>query len=70
MSPVQNKYQSELKILVSCRLQIFKDERFQSLKLFTNKSVNLHSDEYCLLPDEKRKMIEKHLSREILETDW
>lgn len=41
------------KIIVSCRLQIFKDIRFKSLSSFKDSECNLISSFHCLTSEEK-----------------
>lgn len=49
------------KILVSCRLEVFKDPRFQSLELFTRHVCNLQSEKHKLLPGERRLLLKRYL---------
>lgn len=52
------------KLLISCRLHIFKEPEFQRVPLFTAKEreCNLLSPELCLLPKERMCMLQKYLS--------
>ena len=58
-----------MKILVSCRLHIFKDDKFKSLKMFTKHFCDLQSESHCLLPEERLKMITKYTSNLSVEVD-
>ncbi|CAC5391034.1 unnamed protein product [Mytilus coruscus] len=49
------------KLLISCRLQVFKDKWFQRLLCFTRHECNILSESLCLLPEERLLMINKYL---------
>ncbi|VDI73393.1 Hypothetical predicted protein [Mytilus galloprovincialis] len=55
---IQNKL---TKIIVSCRLQVYKDEKFASLSIFRTCVCNLQSDDLCLLQTEKQLIAELYL---------
>ncbi|XP_052083276.1 uncharacterized protein LOC127720629 [Mytilus californianus] len=55
---IQNKL---TKIIVACRLQVFKDERFESLSIFKHRVCNLLSDDLCLSQTEKQSIAELYL---------
>ncbi|CAC5416901.1 unnamed protein product [Mytilus coruscus] len=55
---VQNKL---TKIIVACRLQVYKDEKFASLSIFRTCVCNLQSDDLCLLQTEKQMIAELYL---------
>ncbi|XP_052064699.1 uncharacterized protein LOC127704622 [Mytilus californianus] len=52
------------KLLISCRLQVFNDSQFKCLSLFTENAVNLVSESFCLLGDERKLIIQKYLTSE------
>ncbi|CAG2191428.1 unnamed protein product [Mytilus edulis] len=49
------------KLLVSCRLEVFKDKWFQQLCCFIKHECNILSDSLCLLPEERLLMIKQYL---------
>ncbi|VDI58943.1 Hypothetical predicted protein [Mytilus galloprovincialis] len=49
------------KIIVSCRLQVYKDDRFQILTPFKSCECNLVSDELCLTSDEKTNIAKSYI---------
>ncbi|XP_052062916.1 ankyrin-1-like [Mytilus californianus] len=49
------------KLLISCRLQVFKDRWFQRLLCFTRHECNILAESLCLLPEERLLMINKYL---------
>lgn len=59
----KQKNNGKLKILVSCRLHVFKDEKFKLCTMFNTNICNLQSDDYCLRSDEKLRMIKKYVTR-------
>lgn len=60
-NPFNDAKHGQMKVLVTCRLHIFKDEKFKSLKMFTNHSIDLQSNEYSLLMNERKTMIKKYI---------
>ncbi|VDI65005.1 Hypothetical predicted protein [Mytilus galloprovincialis] len=57
---------SSTKLLVSCRLHIYKEAQFQCITLFTKKECNLLSPELCLLEAERMHMLHKYLPDDII----
>lgn len=55
------------KLLISCRLEVFKDKRFQRLCCFTKHECNILSDSLCLLPEERLLMIKQYLPNDRIE---
>lgn len=53
------------KLLISCRLHLFKDSQFQSVTLLNKKTFNLLSTELCLLQEEKMVMLHKYIKDDI-----
>ncbi|CAG2251696.1 unnamed protein product [Mytilus edulis] len=58
---------SSPKLLVSCRLHIYKEAQFQRITLFTKKECNLLSPELCLLEAERMHMLHKYLPDDIID---
>ncbi|CAG2221621.1 unnamed protein product [Mytilus edulis] len=52
------------KILFSCRLQVYKDPKFDLLPKFQLCECNIISSELCLTEDEKKQIFNSHLSSE------
>ncbi|CAC5362240.1 unnamed protein product [Mytilus coruscus] len=52
----------ESKVIAACRLQIFKDEKFESLSIFTSCICNLLSKKMRLSKTEKRSIAELYLN--------
>ncbi|CAG2184813.1 DHX34 [Mytilus edulis] len=52
---------SSPKLLLSCRLHIYKEAQFQRISLFTKKECNLLLPELCLLEAERMHMLHKYL---------
>ncbi|VDI68979.1 Hypothetical predicted protein [Mytilus galloprovincialis] len=57
---------SNPKLLLSCRLHIYKESEFQRIALFTNKECNLLSPELCLQEGERMHMLQKYLPADII----
>ncbi|XP_052082857.1 uncharacterized protein LOC127720328 [Mytilus californianus] len=55
---IQNKL---TKIIVACRLQVYKDEQFESLSIFRTNVCNLLSEDLCLSQTEKNLIAEKYM---------
>lgn len=49
------------KIIVACRLQVYQDDKFESLSIFRSCVCNLHSKDLCLSKKEKTSIAEKYL---------
>ncbi|VDI03046.1 Hypothetical predicted protein [Mytilus galloprovincialis] len=58
---------SSPKLLLSCRLHIYKEGQFQRITLFTKKECNLLSSALCLLEDERMHMLHKYLPHDIID---
>ncbi|CAG2205892.1 unnamed protein product [Mytilus edulis] len=58
---------SSPKLLLSCRLHIYKEAQFQRISLFTKKECNLLSPELCLLEAERIHMLHKYLPDDIID---
>ncbi|XP_063411143.1 uncharacterized protein LOC134694079 [Mytilus trossulus] len=56
------------KLMISCRLHIYKEEQFQLFKLLTRKECNLLSTDMCLLQDERKLMLEKYIPKAITDS--
>ncbi|CAC5373837.1 unnamed protein product [Mytilus coruscus] len=51
----------KVKLLISCRLQIYHEKQFQLLKFFTENFYNLSSEEFCLSAEIRLKVAKKYL---------
>ncbi|XP_063412635.1 uncharacterized protein LOC134695341 [Mytilus trossulus] len=58
---------SSQKLLLSCRLHIYKEGQFQRITLFTKKECNLLSPALCLLEAERMHMLHKYLPHDIID---
>ncbi|CAC5400074.1 unnamed protein product [Mytilus coruscus] len=58
---------SSPKLLISCRLHIYKEPQFKRIELFTKKECNLLSTKLFLLQPEKMLMLRRYLSDEIID---
>ncbi|CAG2209520.1 unnamed protein product [Mytilus edulis] len=58
---------SSPKLLLSCRLHIYKEAQFQLISLFTKKECNLLSPELCLLEAERMHMLHKYVPDDIID---
>ncbi|CAG2251751.1 unnamed protein product [Mytilus edulis] len=58
---------SSPKLLLSCRLHIYKEAQFQRISLFTKKECNLLSPELCLLEAERMHMLHKYVPDDIID---
>ncbi|XP_076087982.1 uncharacterized protein LOC143058366 [Mytilus galloprovincialis] len=58
---------SSPKLLISCRLHIYKEAQFQCISLFTKKECNLLVPELCLLEVERMHMLHKYLPDDIID---
>ncbi|XP_063426472.1 uncharacterized protein LOC134710178 [Mytilus trossulus] len=55
----------QTKILAACRLQVYQDEKFESLSIFTKSCVcNMLSENMCLSKSEKQSIAELYLKTE------
>ncbi|CAC5412566.1 unnamed protein product [Mytilus coruscus] len=61
---VQTEETISNKLLISCRLHVFNDSQFKCLTIFTENAVDLVSESFCLLGDERKLMIQKYLKSE------
>ncbi|CAC5423705.1 unnamed protein product [Mytilus coruscus] len=57
---------SSPKLLLSCRLHIYKEAQFQRITLFTKTECNLLSSELCLQKAERMHMLQKYLPDDII----
>ncbi|XP_071123629.1 uncharacterized protein [Mytilus edulis] len=57
------------KIIVSCRLQVYKDDKFKILTPFKSCECNLVSDELCLTSDEKTKIAKTYIGTNVKDID-
>ncbi|XP_063412664.1 uncharacterized protein LOC134695365 [Mytilus trossulus] len=64
---IDNSNMSDPKLLISCRLHIYKESQFQHIKLLTRKECNLLSSDLCLLEKERLLMLQKYHPRYIIE---
>ncbi|CAG2200175.1 unnamed protein product [Mytilus edulis] len=55
------------KLLISCRLHIYKESQFQHIKIVHKKECNLLSEEFCLLETERMLMLQKYLPDDIID---
>ncbi|VDI64950.1 Hypothetical predicted protein [Mytilus galloprovincialis] len=69
--PVINKIVADkcCKIIISCRLQVYMDEKFKILTPFKSCECNLVSDELCLTSDEKTIIAKTYLGKSVLDID-
>ncbi|VDI53467.1 Hypothetical predicted protein, partial [Mytilus galloprovincialis] len=54
------------KLLLSCRLHIYKESQFQRIEFFTKKECNLLSSKLCLMQEERMLMLHKYLPGDII----
>lgn len=59
---IQNKL---TKIIVACRLQVYKDERFKSLSIFRHNVCNLLSEDLCLTQTEQKSIAEIYMKTKV-----
>ncbi|CAC5418914.1 unnamed protein product [Mytilus coruscus] len=57
----------QIKILAACRLQVFRDEKFESLSIFKSCVCNLLSENMCLSKKEKLSIADLYLKTEASE---
>ncbi|CAC5356475.1 unnamed protein product [Mytilus coruscus] len=57
------------KIIMSCRLQVFKDDRFQLLRPFKDSECNLNSSDLSLTSEEKVSIAEIYIGTDAKELD-
>ncbi|CAC5411860.1 unnamed protein product [Mytilus coruscus] len=61
----------QAKIIAACRLQVYQDEKFESLSVFKSCACNLLSENVCLLKTEKQSIAEIYLKTKASEiTDY
>ncbi|VDI17822.1 Hypothetical predicted protein [Mytilus galloprovincialis] len=58
---------SNPRLLISCRLHIYKESQFQRIALFTKKEFNLLSPKLCLMAAERMHMLHKYLPDDIID---
>ncbi|XP_063400318.1 uncharacterized protein LOC134684930 [Mytilus trossulus] len=56
----------QTKIMVACRLQVYQDDKFNTLSIFKSCVCNLLSDNMCLLNTEKQSIAEVYLATKAL----
>ncbi|CAC5379936.1 unnamed protein product [Mytilus coruscus] len=56
------------KLLISCRLHIYKESQFQRITLLAKKECNILSSDLCLLPKERMFIMQKYLPDNIIDT--
>ncbi|VDI34200.1 uncharacterized protein MGAL_10B050263 [Mytilus galloprovincialis] len=57
------------KIIVSCRLQVYKDDKFNILEPFQSCECNLISDKLCLTSVEKNIIAKKYIGSSLVDID-
>ncbi|VDI04308.1 Hypothetical predicted protein [Mytilus galloprovincialis] len=57
------------KIIVSCRLQVYKDDKFNTLLPFKSCECNLISDKLCLTSKEKNSIASKYIGTGFVDLD-
>ncbi|XP_063438383.1 uncharacterized protein LOC134719306 [Mytilus trossulus] len=57
------------KIIVSCRLQVYKDDKFNILEPFKSCECNLISDQLCLTSIEKNIIASKYIGSSLVDID-
>ncbi|XP_052058901.1 uncharacterized protein LOC127699188 [Mytilus californianus] len=57
----QNLNQKQTKILAACRLQVYQDDKFDSLSVFKSCVCNMLSRNICLLKNEKKSIAKLYL---------
>ncbi|CAC5386133.1 unnamed protein product [Mytilus coruscus] len=57
------------KILLSCRLQVYKDAKFSELDAFKTCECNITSEELCLTINEKKKFVKTYLNLDNIKVD-
>ncbi|VDI62488.1 Hypothetical predicted protein [Mytilus galloprovincialis] len=57
------------KIIVSCRLQVYKDDKFNILEPFKSCECNLISDKLCLTSVEKNIIAKKYIGSSLVDID-
>ncbi|VDI35402.1 glycerophosphodiester phosphodiesterase [Mytilus galloprovincialis] len=57
------------KIIVSCRFQVYKDDKFNMLVPFKSCECNLMSDNLCLTPVEKQNLAKRHTGLSLCDID-
>ncbi|CAC5423713.1 unnamed protein product [Mytilus coruscus] len=53
------------KLIVSCRLHIYKESQLQLLTLLSRKEINLLSEKFCLLRSERMRIAQMYIPAEI-----
>ncbi|XP_052072554.1 uncharacterized protein LOC127710651 isoform X2 [Mytilus californianus] len=57
------------KILLSCRLQVYKDAKFSEIDAFKTCECNITSEELCLTINEKKKFVKTYLNLDNIKVD-
>ncbi|VDI60771.1 Hypothetical predicted protein [Mytilus galloprovincialis] len=57
------------KILLTCRLQVYKDEKFSELAAFKTCECNITSAELCLTINERKMLVNTYLNKQNIEVD-
>ncbi|VDI05440.1 Hypothetical predicted protein [Mytilus galloprovincialis] len=57
-------HKSPIKIIVACRIQVYKDNKFEALSIFKTNVCNLLSENVCLSQAEKTSIAEMYLETE------
>ncbi|VDI16414.1 Hypothetical predicted protein, partial [Mytilus galloprovincialis] len=57
------------KIIVSCRLQVYKDDKFNILSPFKSRECNLISDKLCLTSVEKTNIVKTYIGTSLTDID-
>ncbi|VDH97050.1 Hypothetical predicted protein [Mytilus galloprovincialis] len=60
-------HKSLIKIIVACRIQVYKDNKFEALSIFKTNVCNLLSEDLCLSQAEKESIAEIYLETEASE---
>ncbi|XP_071131090.1 uncharacterized protein [Mytilus edulis] len=60
-------HKSLIKIIVACRIQVYKDNKFEALSIFKTNVCNLLSENLCLSQAEKESIAEIYLETEASE---
>ncbi|VDI65507.1 Hypothetical predicted protein [Mytilus galloprovincialis] len=57
------------KIIVACRLQVYKDSKFKILTPFKSCECNITSDKLCLTSEEKNSIANRYIDSELIDID-
>ncbi|VDI58315.1 Hypothetical predicted protein [Mytilus galloprovincialis] len=68
MKRIEGLFRNHLiKIIVACRIQVYKDNKFEALSIFKTNVCNLLSEDLCLSQAEKESIAEIYLETEASE---